>query len=232
MIFFLIIMAGIHGLLVLTIATVAFGSKLLDTNSSLYKFTVTYDRSVCDYYNYHKPNVSDDYKHFYLAAALSDKGTGGYKKSKMIKDQVIKIPHLTVCNTLHVELKRSTTSAHLKEILDVVLNNIAKIDEHEKFAQIIINIFAKNRTEYYDAASAIDTFLSPRPWWMVAREPFFKVHVPVILKRYPRFESYLRFIAGVQYPKDCSSSPLMVGMHLFIHPGWWSVIQTVKVCKM
>jgi hypothetical protein len=62
----------------------------------------------------------------------------------------------------------------------------------------------------------LDVFLAPRPWWYVFLEPYEwkprgEGNNQVILHRLdPRFDSVLKESASIQYPVDCSKTPMMV----------------------
>lgn len=108
-----------------------------------------------------------------------------------------------------------------------------------------------------DLGAAVDTFLTPRPWWTVVKEPYPTAtahvkhdkgsdhssstsHLPpnliVILQRYPYWEEQLRLIAATQFPYDaslnaCGAMSVTVGRQSCVHPGWHSVTDNYNMAR-
>lgn len=83
---------------------------------------------------------------------------------------------------------------------------------------------------------AIDTFLIPRPWWKVLREPFDwdPDTREIILERYPsEWDPFWSYLAAVNFPnsKTCSNSSILVGRSSCVHPGWFSVLSFYRITQ-
>jgi len=102
----------------------------------------------------------------------------------------------------------------------------------------------------------VDSFLSPRPWWRVEREPYLFMHNPqlknhpqsrknsssivrwpawlaVSLRRWPLWDSALRLLGAVQYPSEarCGQAAVTVGRKGCVHPGWHSVVTNYDMAR-
>ena len=106
------------------------------------------------------------------------------------------------------------------------------IEEDAKGAKVIDMEITKKSLAVDKVATAVDQFLSPRPWWFVTKEPYKWMHeedksesLHLVLNRFPKeYELIFRRILETQYPTDCDKAMLRMevtgGFDSF--GNWWS----------
>lgn len=144
------------------------------------------------------------------------------------------------CKLAHVEV--SITEYNRNLLLDTLL----KIDGNYVIRRIYIQIinYSRNLTRSR-LGSDMDTFLTPRPWWIILKEKYvgnsvqlhsqgFKSsqhtgnslhHASFTLLRYKQeYEPRLRYLAALQYPplEECGNMKLLIGH--FVNSGFGTVM--------
>ena len=133
-------------------------------------------------------------------------------------------------NTNLNKLDCSVLTANIDDITQIKLPQLLnQADESASVRKIIIHFRKPHSPRQIGAI--IDEYLTPRPWWRVAKEPYdwhgASAELTVILDRYLiSWENHWRYLISVQYPPPdvCARSSIVVGKNSCIHPGWFSVL--------
>jgi hypothetical protein len=127
-------------------------------------------------------------------------------------------------------------SVQLKEYShNELLSTIENIDTDPSIRRIVISLKNSSSLDPSTLGNSLDSFLTPRPWWHVIREPFnWQKHLKkeVVLERLGTdWEPYFRYLTTFHFPVQevCRKSTLLVGRAACVHPGWFSALSFYRM---
>jgi hypothetical protein len=131
---------------------------------------------------------------------------------------------LDKCRIAVVDLEQFT--------LSTLLALLPSLDDDRSLRRIVIKLANSSVLKSDSIGGEIDSFLQPRLWWYVEKEPHSwdapgSARTIVFSRVQHEYENSLRILAATQYPDDkltCEATPMLLIHRDFTAPSWYETI--------